>query len=104
LYPQIYDFGNLLAAYKKARKGKRYLPRVAEFGQNLDRELLALYDELRDERYQPGGYTSFTIHEPKRRKISAAPFRDRVVHPAVSAPMFPCVLASVATPMAKLRG
>ena len=31
----------------------------------------------------PGGYTSFFIHEPKRRLISAAPFRDRVVHHAL---------------------
>ena len=33
--------------------------------------------------YQPGDYHHFTIHEPKRRKISAAPFRDRVVHHAL---------------------
>ena len=28
-------------------------------------------------------YDSFYIHEPKRRLISAAPFRDRVVHHAL---------------------
>lgn len=33
--------------------------------------------------YQPGPYASFYIHEPKRRLISAAPFRDRVVHHAL---------------------
>jgi len=33
--------------------------------------------------YQPGGYDSFYIHDPKKRLISAAPFRDRVVHHAV---------------------
>ena len=31
----------------------------------------------------------FTIHEPKRRKISAAPFRDRVVHHALCNRMEP---------------
>jgi hypothetical protein len=31
----------------------------------------------------PGRYQSFYIHEPKRRLISAAPFRDRVVHHAL---------------------
>ena len=30
----------------------------------------------------PGAYDSFYIHDPKRRLISAAPFRDRVVHHA----------------------
>jgi RNA-directed DNA polymerase len=34
-------------------------------------------------RYRPGAYESFYIHEPKRRLISAAPFRDRVVHHAL---------------------
>ena len=36
-----------------------------------------------DRSYRPGGYQSFHIHEPKRRLISAAPFRDRVVHHAL---------------------
>lgn len=35
--------------------------------------------------YAPGPYTHFFIHEPKRRKISAAVFRDRVVHHALCA-------------------
>jgi len=42
-----------------------------------------LRDELESGTYQPGGYGSFIVHEPKRRKISAAPFRDRVVHHAL---------------------
>jgi retron-type reverse transcriptase len=33
--------------------------------------------------YQPGAYHSFHIHDPKKRLISAAPFRDRVVHHAL---------------------
>lgn len=33
--------------------------------------------------YRPGAYKHFYIHEPKRRQISAAPFRDRVVHHAL---------------------
>lgn len=45
--------------------------------------LLALQEALRYGTYTPGDYTHFTIHEPKRRKISAAPFRDRVVHHAL---------------------
>lgn len=38
---------------------------------------------LLDETWQMGGFGSFTIHEPKRRKISATPFQDRVVHHAL---------------------
>lgn len=46
-------------------------------------ELVKLQTELQSKTYQPGQYTHFFIHEPKRRKISAAPFRDRVVHHAL---------------------
>ncbi len=47
--------------------------------------LLCLRDELLGGEYAPGPYTHFFIHEPKRRKISAATFRDRVVHHALCA-------------------
>ena len=83
LYSQVYDWDNLLQAWRKARKGKRGQPPAATFEQNAGENLLALQAELRDKSYRPGGYLSFHIHEPKRRLISAAPFRDRVVHHAL---------------------
>ncbi|MBI9043578.1 MAG: hypothetical protein JEZ06_03785 [Anaerolineaceae bacterium] len=83
LYPKITDWHNLLSAWRKARRGKRYTPAAASFERNLDRELLKVQAELEKETYQPGNYVSFMVHEPKRRKISAAPFRDRVVHHAL---------------------
>jgi retron-type reverse transcriptase len=82
-YPQVYDLLNLWQAFIKASKGRRSHPSIAGFEYNLENELVALHHELKEETYQPGGYRSFTIHEPKRRKISAAPFRDRVVHHAL---------------------
>lgn len=45
------------------------------FEQNLDAELLALHRELTAKTYQPGEYVHFVVYEPKRRLISAAPFR-----------------------------
>jgi retron-type reverse transcriptase len=83
LYPQISDFNNLYLAWRKARKNKRYKLSTARFGQNLDAELLSLHRALAAQSYQPGEYVHFLIHEPKRRLISAAPFRDRVVHHAL---------------------
>jgi len=46
-------------------------------------KLVALQDELARKTYRPGAYVNFRIHEPKQRLISAAPFRDRVVHHAL---------------------
>ncbi|MBI1879010.1 MAG: group II intron reverse transcriptase domain-containing protein [Chloroflexi bacterium] len=84
LYPQIYPFANLYQAFRTARKGgKRNKVEVASFEFDLEHNLLALESELRDQSYRPGGYTNFFIYEPKRRLVSAAPFRDRVVHHAL---------------------
>ena len=39
--------------------------------------------------YQPGAYVEILVHEPKKRLVSAAPFRDRVVHHAFCAVVDP---------------
>jgi len=83
LEPQVYAWETLWQAYANASRGKRGRPAVAAFELLLADNLLALQEELREQRYQPGPYHSFYIHEPKRRLISAAPFRDRVVHHAL---------------------
>ena len=83
LFPKISNFANLERAFYKARQGKRHKHNVAAFEINLDMELLALFDELRSDQYQPGGYRHFHIYDGKPRRISAAPFRDRVVHHAL---------------------
>ncbi|MGH9671841.1 MAG: reverse transcriptase domain-containing protein [Bryobacteraceae bacterium] len=44
----------------------------------------SLPGELENGSYRPGGYRSFPVHDPKPRLISAAPFRDRVVHHALT--------------------
>lgn len=84
LYPQIYAFDNLYLAHRKARRGgKRKYPQVAEFEHNLGENLLQLQAELQNQTYRPGPYRHFMIIERKVRKISAAPYRDRVVHHAL---------------------
>jgi retron-type reverse transcriptase len=83
LYPKIWDWDNLCLAYRRARKGKRAQRSVADFEFNREANLVRLQEELASKTYRPGSYTSFYIHEPKRRLISAAPFRDRVVHHAL---------------------
>jgi hypothetical protein len=83
LWPQLVSFENLLAAYRTARRGKRGTRQVARFELRCEDHLLRLQDELESGRYRPGPYHSFVVYEPKRRLISAAPFRDRVVHHAL---------------------
>jgi len=83
LWSQVVTFENLLLAYNKARKGKRSRDEVAYFMMNYEYELLDLQKELVTGQYKPRAYRQFIIYERKPRTISAASFRDRVVHHAI---------------------
>lgn len=83
LWDEITSFPNLLRAAEKAQRGKRLTPAVRRFNQNLEWELLQLQSDLREKTYQPGHYRAFMIQHPKPRLISAAPYRDRIVHHAL---------------------
>lgn len=82
-YEEICTWDNLYLAWRKAAKGKRGRSAAACFEHHLEDNLVTLQEELLAKTYRPGPYASFYIHEPKRRLISAAPFRDRVVHHAL---------------------
>ena len=84
LWEGMISFENLLRAAEKARRGKRFKPGAARFFFRLEPELLRLQEELANLTYRPGPYRTFTIYEGKPRQISAAPFRDRVVHHALT--------------------
>lgn len=83
LFDHFVSFGNLLEAYRKARKGTRKNQETGYFFVNLEAELFDLQAELQDMRYQPQPYRYFEINDPKQRTISVAAFRDRVVHHAL---------------------
>ncbi len=83
LYDQLYSFGNLHSAWLAARRGKRRRSEVAEFEQALEPELLRLQEELAGGSWRPGPYRNFYVQDQKRRLVTAAPFRDRVVHHAL---------------------
>ncbi|MSR59927.1 MAG: RNA-dependent DNA polymerase [Planctomycetaceae bacterium] len=89
LWSQLISFENLLRAALKARRGKRFRPSVANFEFCLEVELWRLHDELEAGTYRPGPYRSFRIFEPKERLISAAPYRDRIVHHALTSLLDP---------------
>ena len=90
LWPQLISWPNLLESARLAARGKRQRPDVARFLHELEGNLCRLQSELREGLYQPAGYRTFWIHDPKPRLISAAPFRDRVVHHALTRVLEPC--------------
>ena len=83
LFERIVTFENLHQAAITAFRGKKDKPRVALFYFHMETELLKLQEELVAGAYQPRAFRTFTILEPKQRKICAADFRDRVVHHAI---------------------
>lgn len=83
MFDALVSWENLLLAYRRAAAGKRGRADVAAFEHRLEENLLDLRAELESGSYRPAGYRSFFVHDPKRRLISAAPFRDRVVHHAL---------------------
>ena len=68
---------------KNPKKERKYKQNVLKFNYNLESELIQLKTELETKTYQPGKYKTFTIIERKPRMISAAPYRDRIIHHAL---------------------
>lgn len=89
LFPSIYDFESLHAAYLRARKGKREHSDVLIFSLNLESNLIELQNELIWGSYQTGNYKKFYVYEPKQRLVAALPFRDRVIQHSIVAAIEP---------------
>ncbi len=83
LWSSLVSWDNLLLAYDRCRRRKRYKRRATEFEHLALDQLLQLQNDLSSETWQPGKYHHFHVTDPKPRLISAAPFPDRVVHHAV---------------------
>lgn len=89
LWSGLTSFENLLHSAQLAAAGKRSRPDVAAFWLDLEPNLLLLRRQLMEGSYETGTYSHFPIRDPKPRMISAAPFRDRVVHHALTSVLEP---------------
>lgn len=83
LWPEVIAFESLYRAAYEVLRGKRDRAEAGAFFTDLEGQLLTLQRELTAHTYVPGEYRTFWIADPKPRLISAAPFRDRVVHHAL---------------------
>ena len=80
LFRTLCDPAHLIGCARAAARGKKRNPSAARFLLELEPACFRLAQELSEGTWTPGGYRTFMVHEPKPRLISAAPFRDRVVH------------------------
>ena len=74
------SFEALAQAYFDCRVSKRNSASALAFEQDLERNLIALHDDLQAGTYTPGTSICFVVTRPKHREVWAAQFRDRVVH------------------------
>jgi hypothetical protein len=83
LLEQVADFQNLLCSLRLCARGKRQSRGFQEMQFRTGELLLEIRRALLGEYFSWGNYRQFEIRDPKKRLISAAPFRDRVVHTAI---------------------
>ena len=83
LIQKIAEHDNLQLAYYKAKKGKADRKEVIEYGKHLGENLSRLRQHIVSGRVEIGNYHYFTVYDPKKRKICAAPFEQRILHHAL---------------------
>lgn len=83
LIEPIADMANLELAFHKAKRGKAVKAQVQAFGKNLRANLKALQAQILSGEVEIGNYHYFTMYDPKKRQICAAPFAQRVLHHAL---------------------
>jgi RNA-directed DNA polymerase len=79
----VASFDNLAKATVLAAKGKRMRPEVQGFYSDFYKSLNNLRSKILTKEAPYGEYRKFTIHDPKKRIIHAACFKDRVLHHAL---------------------
>ncbi len=104
-FDDVVSFHALCSAARRAARGKRLSRQTCAFLMDLEPEVLGLQRELLERTYRPRPFHTFHITDPKPRTISAAHFRDRVVHHALCAAIEPTLEAyAIADSYACRRG
>jgi RNA-directed DNA polymerase len=91
LWSQVTTFENIFNAYRAASRGRRYNDSVLSYRQHLEENIINALNLLTWKQWKPSRFRDFFVFDPKKRLISAPPFKDRVVHHAlvqIIAPLF----------------
>ncbi len=73
-------YEKLYEAYTICKKGKTNRLDVIMFSMDLEKNLKEIRNNLLKDNYTFSSYNLFYVYEPKKRKILAATFKDRIVH------------------------
>ena len=75
-----FSLSNVWRCWYKFRRGKKRSNELELYSYNLEENLYSLCLDLQQGTYRHGTYRSFFVADNKKRKISVANIRDRVVH------------------------
>ena len=73
-------YTSMYKAYLFCKKNKRYRPDIIKFSFHLEWYINSIVKSLSTNTFSFKEYNSFYVYEPKKRKVLAAPFCDRIVH------------------------
>jgi RNA-directed DNA polymerase len=79
-FDELFNFDNLLNAWRFFRRGKTGKADVQSFERHLEDNLFDLYEELRIGGYKHRAYKFFQTFDSKKRDIHVAEIRDRIIH------------------------
>ncbi|MCF7811986.1 RNA-directed DNA polymerase [Candidatus Gracilibacteria bacterium] len=71
---------DLFQAYFDARRNKRNTNNQLQFELNYEKNIFALFSQLKDKSYSISKSICFIVFYPVKREIFAGDFRDRVIH------------------------
>ncbi len=93
LYPAIYDFDNIVSAYKEVCRNTKNKRKVEFFKEYKCIYIYRIYNILKNEKYVVGPYNIFTIYEPKERRIVSQGMVDKVINHLIARQiLYPAIL------------
>lgn len=95
VFERFTTFENQYDGYRLARKDKRYKPEVLAYSANLEENIIDSINHLVWKDYKIGKAFEFYEYFPKKRIITAWPFKNRVVNCAAYNVLWPIYVNSM---------
>lgn len=89
LFNEIISLENLFLAWDNFKRGKSSRIDIQAFEMELEENIFALHEKLKNFSYKHGGYSLIRVYDTKPRKIHKAKIIDRLVHQAIFQVVYP---------------
>lgn len=84
LYEKIYKIENIIQAFDEVCRNMKNKKKVNIYKEYKCIYISRIYNDLKNKTYKVGPYNSFTIYEPKERKILSQGIYDKIVNHLVA--------------------